>query len=325
MKKILLFLTFFSFYFSIASAEDRSQNPLYKALPPTTTIVKELIARDPSDVGFLPVPFRESLEVNWQPTEDNFFEDIGIQIAQQRFEEFTNIIEDETPSIPPLIHLIWMGSPPPEAVHLAVASWEKYHPNWQVKLWTEEEIAHFQWSSDRSKRLFDEGRNWAEKSDIFRFEILYQFGGIYADTDVVCLKSFEDLIRKNLTFFAGLESNQVKRFGRPLVGSALIGAASKSSVIKACIDFTQSIIEAPHIHQHIRSGPGPITKASYQALELNQEGVLILPCSYFYPLPWEKRLATVEEIIGNIQPESYAIHLWEGSWFDSYHPPKKTP
>ena len=30
-----------------------------------------------------------------------------------------------------------------------------------------------------------------EKSDIFRYEILYRFGGVYVDTDFECIKPFE--------------------------------------------------------------------------------------------------------------------------------------
>lgn len=313
--------------FNLAIGEDRTNNPLYQALPPLNETLEGLLALEPKVQGFIPIPFKESLEANWLPTEVNFFEDLGILIAEKKFDCFcqkwcTSNISSSNFSIPPMIHLIWLGSVPPQTVDLAIASWEKYHPNWKIKLWTDEEIKNFTWSSPRSENFFQQGKNWAEKSDILRFEILYQFGGIYSDTDVVCLKSFEDLVTKELTFFAGLESNKIKRFGRPLVGSAIIGAAKNSAVIKRCLDFSQTLEEAPSIHQHIRSGPGPITKASYEALESGQENILLLPCSYLYPLPWEKRLASLNEIIENIRPESFAIHLWEGSWFDSYHPPQ---
>jgi inositol phosphorylceramide mannosyltransferase catalytic subunit len=308
-------------------AEDRTNNPLYKALPPIGTTLEGLLALKPKTEGFTPISFRESLAANWVPTEPNFFEDIGVQIAEKKFVNFCQAQgalgkPSSDFSIPPVIHLIWLGSTPPPTVDLAIASWKKYHPKWEIILWTDEKLKKFSWSNARSEDFFKEGKNWAEKSDILRFEILYQFGGIYSDTDVICLKSFEGLVTRGLTFFAGFESNKIKRFGRPLIGSAIIGAAKNSSVIKRCIDYSQSAKEAPSIHQHIRSGPGPMSKASYEALEAGQENILLLPCSYLYPLPWEKRLAPLNEIIENIRPESFAIHLWEGSWFDSYHPPK---
>lgn len=301
-------------------AEDRSANPLYKALPPLDATLEGLIAMEPKGEGFLAVSFRESLAANWIPTEENFFEDQGVQIAEERFNAFCQS-GPAAPQIPPLIHLIWLGSPPPQNVQLAVSSWQKHHPTWEVKLWTEKDLIDFRWSSPRTEAYFKNGKNWAEKSDIFRFEILYQYGGIYSDTDVICLKSLDPLLHTGAAFIACFESNKIKRLGRPLIGSAIVAATQGHSVIKSCIDHSKSAEEAPHIHQHIRSGPGPISLASYEALEAGRTDVLLLPCSYFYPLPWEKRLATLEEVIENIRPESFAIHLWEGSWFDSYHPP----
>lgn len=306
--------------------EDRSKNPLYKALPPLNTTLKGLLNLNSKIQGFMGVDFRESLAANWFPTEADFFEDIGVQLAEKNFKAFCQKIQitksSQQFSIPPIVHFIWMGSPPTPAVKLSIESWKKHQPHFEIKLWTEENIKNISWSSEYSKNLFNKGKNWAEKSDALRFEILYQFGGIYSDTDVVCLNSFQDLMTSGLTFFAGFESNKIKRLGRPLVGSAIIGASKNNPLIKDCIDFSQTSEDAPTIVQHLRSGPGPITKASYKALESGEKDILLLPCSYLYPMPWEKRLASLEQIIQNVRPESLAIHLWEGSWFDSYHPPK---
>lgn len=310
-----------------SSSEDRTKNPLYKSLPPLNSTVEGLLNLEPKVNGFAAVSFRDSLAANWIPTDEDFFKDIGVQLAEKKFDAFchdiSSINSSRIFSIPPIIHLIWMGSPPTPSVQLSIDSWKKYHPNFEIKLWTEKEVKNITWSSSHSKNLYYQGKNWAEKSDALRFEVLYQYGGVYSDTDVVCLNSFHDLMTCGLNFFAGFESNKIKRLGRPLIGSAIIGASKNCPLIKDCINFSQTVEQAPTVVQHLRSGPGPITKASYKALESGQEGVLLLPCSYFYPLPWEKRLLPLDEIIQNVRSESMAIHLWEGSWFDSYHPPKQ--
>lgn len=301
-------------------AANQDNNPLYKSLPLWDTTFEELFVLGSKSGGFLPVSFRNSLEANWIATEENFFQDLGVRIAEERFDCFCNELQKSSSIIPHMIHLIWLGSPPPSSVDVCIKSWKEHHPDWEIKLWKEEDLHGFAWSNPRSENFFNNGKNWAEKSDILRFEILYQYGGIYSDTDVICLNSFEDLTY--LRFFAGFESNKIKLFGRPLIGSAIVGAEKNSQVIKQCIDLHQTQEEAPSTYQHLRSGPGPLSKASYEALEKGEEKVLLLPCSYFYPLPWEKRLAKVNEIIESIRAESLAIHLWEGSWFDSYQPPK---
>jgi len=303
--------------FKPIDTEAKEENPLYKALPCLQPTLEALLNLEPQIEGFIPVPFRDSLEANWIPTEENFFQDIGIQIAEKNFEIFCET-KSELTLIPPIIHLIWLGSEPPAQVNLVVESWKKHHPTWEVKLWTEKELETLTWTTPHSETVYKQGKNWAEKSDILRLELLYQFGGIYSDTDVICFKSFDDLISRGTTFFAGLESNKIKRFGRPLLGSAILGAVKNNYVIKQCMEYTQSAEQAPTIHQHLRSGPGPVTTACYEALEAGDKSILILPCSYFYPLPWEKRLVSPSELIENIRPESFAVHLWEGSWFDFY-------
>lgn len=303
-------------------SEVNRPEPIYNPLPNTETILEALFNLDPLAEGYLPIPFQESLEGKWPATQSNFYQDPGVQASQEHYNQLRASPKSDLnaePSIPRLIHLIWLGSEPTLAVNFAINSWKKHHPTWEIKVWRDEDISNFPWSTDHSREFFEKAGNWAEKSDILRFEILYQYGGIYSDTDVICLKSFEDLVSSGISFFAGYESNMVKRFGRPLVGSALIGSKKQHSILTRCMDFSLTVDQAPTTRQYIRSGPGPITKACYEALESgNHKDVIIFPCSFFYPLHWEARLEPVAEVLSYIRPESFSIHLWEGSWYDSF-------
>ncbi len=309
--------------FSIQAEVNRPE-PIYNPLPSTELLLNTLLKLQPSVEGYIPVSFRESLEGNWPLTKDDFFQDKGVQASEKNYNQFRKrmLLSDtslSTFSIPRIIHLIWLGSEPTVSVNIAIDSWKKHHPSWQVRVWRDKDIENFIWTTAHSKVFFDQSNNWAEKSDILRFEILYQFGGIYSDTDMICLKSFEDLVSSGISFFAGYESNSVKRFGRPLVGSAIIGAEKHHPILRRCMDFSLTLEQAPIIRQYIRSGPGPITKACYEALEIEKnKSMVIFPCSFFYPLHWESRLEPISEILEYIRPESFAIHLWEGSWYDSF-------
>ena len=55
-----------------------------------------------------------------------------------------------------------------------------------------------------NKKAFLESRNYGVKSDIARYEILFQMGGLYVDTDMECLKSM-DAFHLNCDFYAGFE------------------------------------------------------------------------------------------------------------------------
>lgn len=95
------------------------------------------------------------------------------------------------PKIPKIIHQIWLGSPLPKQYKKYQKSWRHHHPDWEYKLWTDADVEAFQL---HNKKLFDEAKNYGEKSDIFRYEILHRYGGVYIDTDIECLKPFDIFI-----------------------------------------------------------------------------------------------------------------------------------
>ena len=284
-------------------------------------MLNELLSIEPTSPGFTFVPFWESLRANGrQETYPTMFEDADMLFAEQQFNAFS--AKSFSSSIPSMIHLIWLGSTPPPIVQLGIASWKKHHPTWTVKLWTDEEIASLSWSHPRSQHLFASAKNWAEKSDVLRFEILYQFGGIYADTDMICLKPLDPIIQSGVLFFSGFEDNEIKHFRgkhlfeeRPLVGSSIIGSIPRHPILHRCLSYSSTEQEEPNVLQPMRSGPGPLSKACYEALADRQEGLLIFPSSYFFPFPQYKHRSTFREVLGMIRPESFTIHFWEGSWF----------
>src|ERR1700730_3033568 len=49
------------------------------------------------------------------------------------------ISSQAVPKIPKIIHQIWLGSPFPEKYNKYQASWQKLHPKWIYKLWTDKD------------------------------------------------------------------------------------------------------------------------------------------------------------------------------------------
>ena len=118
-------------------------------------------------------------------------------------------------SIPKTIHFIWVGPKAfPKTSKKNVESWANLHPGWTLKFWTDRarplphprmkmviiKPSHFKTLG----KHFDESTNYAEKSDILRYEILKQDGGIYVDHDVVCYQAFDELFDKH-QFFCAVE------------------------------------------------------------------------------------------------------------------------
>jgi mannosyltransferase OCH1-like enzyme len=276
-----------------------------------------------SGQGFLPVSFRASLEWMRPPTSAEFLSDSYIDTIEKRFEAFCRKVESlprpdyskppESYSIPPILHFIWLGSPLPDKVRGLIYTWKRWHLGWKVHIWTDAEVENFSFSSERLQKAFTEAKAFSEKSDILRLEVLYRFGGIYSDTDVIGFKPFHDLIVHDISFFAGLEVNYTSRLhSHPLyVGAAIMGASAGHPIIRYSLDHYKTHDEAPELLLALRSGPGPLSEGCREYLA--KEDVLILPCSYFFSLPCGC-LVFGEDLPLFIAPESMAMHLWEGSW-----------
>ena len=104
--------------------------------------------------------------------------------------------------IPKTIHYCWFGRGPyGEKEQRCMESWKKYLPDWDFKLWNEDNFPYEQYPFAK-QALHD--RKWAFVSDVARLHALYEEGGIYMDTDVEVLKDLTPVLQHG--FFTGRES-----------------------------------------------------------------------------------------------------------------------
>jgi mannosyltransferase OCH1-like enzyme len=211
----------------------------------------------------------------------------------------------EKPSIPKIIHQIWLGGPFPEKYGNFRDTWLKNHPGWEYKLWTDKDIEELHLVN---KKKYENGQNYGEKSDIARYEILYRFGGLYVDTDFECIKSFEQL-HYTLDFYAGLVHEK-----DCIANNAIIGACPGHPILKICIDDLFYITNnSPDLLE--RTGPYFFTRCINKYLANDPAGVIIFPASYFYPWPSRHRKQNSrKEIESWFRQETLAVHHWYVSW-----------
>lgn len=108
-------------------------------------------------------------------------------------------------SIPKIIHYCWFGGgKKPELIKDCISSWKKYLPDYKILEWNENnfKVEDF----DFVYKAFND-KKWAFVSDYTRLWILYNYGGIYLDTDMEILKPLDDLLRNSS--FGGLEDDQI--------------------------------------------------------------------------------------------------------------------
>lgn len=104
--------------------------------------------------------------------------------------------------IPKIIHYCWFGrNPLPEYARKYIATWKKYFPGYVIKEWNEDnfDVNMIPYTSEAYNQ-----KKYAFVSDYARFWILYNYGGIYFDTDVEVIKNMDDIIQKGP--FIGIEN-----------------------------------------------------------------------------------------------------------------------
>lgn len=206
--------------------------------------------------------------------------------------------------LPKRIHQIWLGSPLPERYKRWSESWQRLHPDWQYRLWTDKDVEDV---SMERRDLFNSITHLGQKSDFLRYHILNQYGGVYVDTDFECLKSFEDLTYLN--FFVG--KSHSKSTMELFIG--LIGSTPNHRVLRKVLSEMNMIKDNNWKDVFNTTGTYFFTKMFFEAVVSYTKGVVIFPPQYFYPFPnhnHEKETNPKRFVID----KSYAIHYWEVSW-----------
>ena len=167
--------------------------------------------------------------------------------------------------IPRIFHHIWVGpNPLPDEYRDYRETWRHHHPDWEMHLWTEDNLP----TDLVRKEAYERLRRPAERSDIIRLEMLLRFGGLYVDTDVECLRSIEPLL-EGIDFCTS--------YNRPgMLSNAFIGASPGHPILEQAVRELRPV-KAYGIDKW-GTGPYFISKVLRQHPE-----VTILPPEYFQP------------------------------------------
>ncbi|GAA4114417.1 glycosyltransferase [Aquimarina addita] len=111
--------------------------------------------------------------------------------------------------IPKKIHYCWLsGDPFPELIAKCVDTWKEQLPDYEFILW---DTNKFPLSSNKWVRESFETKKYAFAADYIRLYAVFEQGGIYLDTDIEVLKSFDELM--HLPYFIGSEGDGVIEAG----------------------------------------------------------------------------------------------------------------
>src|SRR5574344_1059503 len=98
-------------------------------------------------------------------------------------------------AIPKIIHYCWFGNnPKSEEIQKYINSWKTYMPDYEIIEWNE---SNFDVNKLKYTKQAYEMKKYAFVSDVARIEALYEYGGIYFDTDVEVFKSFDNKLNNS--------------------------------------------------------------------------------------------------------------------------------
>jgi mannosyltransferase OCH1-like enzyme len=174
--------------------------------------------------------------------------------------------------IPKIIHQIWIGdqSKKPEKI---MNTWKLKHPDWEYKIWTEENLP-----SLKNKKQFDQMEELAGKADILRYELLYNYGGVYIDADTICLNPLDESFLTNDSFTCW--ENEYVTTG--LIHNGHLGSCPNNELMKELIHHIslQDQIYFGPLHAWKVTGPVLLTN---MVNKLRYTKLRIYPSYYFIP------------------------------------------
>ena len=198
------------------------------------------------------------------------------------------------------IHYCWFGGNELSKSTLeCIESWKKFFPDYEIIEWNENNF-NVQEELKRN-RFFRECYNrklWAFVSDYIRIKVLYNYGGIYLDTDMEIVKKLDNLLDTDM--FLGYENEDTMSFG-------IVGVKPKHKVFEKMYNFYQDEIWKSPLHI-ITSIFTEILVEEYDG-KYEENNIKIYPREYFYPFNHD------EEFTPKCTTENtYAIHWWGKSW-----------
>ena len=212
--------------------------------------------------------------------------------------------------IPKTIHYCWFGrNPKPALVKKCIRSWKEHCPDYKVVEWNEDNFVLN--AAPLYVRQAYEAKKWAFVTDYVRLHVIYEYGGIYLDTDVEVIRNLDDLLNNKAYF--GFETEQTVNTGHGF------GAEKGSPVLQDLMEVYQNIsfltqggvfdtLPCPERNTAALQKHGLVPNGSEQVLD---GYIHIYPESFFSP----KDFRTGEI---HCTEDTYTIHHFDSSWHTGF-------
>ncbi len=240
------------------------------------------------------------------------------------------------------IRSLWIGSDLSRLEHLCIKSYLYYGHRFELFVYNPNiknvpSGAHIMDANEiiEEKNIFKSQNSFALFSDWFRFKLLHDYGGIWVDMDLICLKRFD--FQKQVVL-CGEHAN--------ILSTGFIKLPKKSEVSRKMLDrvknswqyaglksFPEKVINRllldnyrkfkfkpkrfEDLYNYISWGAVAGPKGFTKVLKESDVDSLVLNPQVMYPIKWQSWLSIFYEPIRDVDPglgSSYAIHLWANKY-----------
>ena len=209
-------------------------------------------------------------------------------------------------SIPKIIHYCWFGGNPLSPLaQKCIASWKKFLPDYEIKEWNE---SNYDVSKIPYTAQAYDMKKYAFVSDYARFDILYQYGGVYFDTDVEVIKDLHPIIERGA--FIGVEKRQL-----PLLNAGLGIASPAASIIYR--EILDSYQKAHFINEdgslNLETVVTRVSEIFMRHGFVPEDRMQIVADTTIYPSEYFCPKSTVTGVL-ELTQNSYTVHHFAASW-----------
>lgn len=208
---------------------------------------------------------------------------------------------DASIPIPKIIHYAWFGRGEMNALlKKCMATWNIQLKDYKIILWNEDNFPFDKYPF--AKQAYEQ-KKYAFVADVARLHALYNYGGIYMDTDCEVIKSFDDLL--NHDAFACYETPN-------LISIGTVGAKKGHPWLKLmmqwydCVDFSEDYAEIANTRIISR-----MARLHY-GVKLNGKKLVLPNNVWIYPREWF--LPEPKDGKWLVSDDTYVVHHFTRLW-----------
>ncbi len=216
----------------------------------------------------------------------------------------------------------WKTDQIPDYFQTFADSWKNHHPTYDFQLWSDEMNETF--ISENYADFLPIYKSYPhniQRADAIRYFLLYHYGGIYVDLDILSLKNITPLI-EDLDCFFGIESTAHNAiYNTPMIASnALMGCVKNHPFFEKILEeLYQQNIQSEDQNQLVLHSTGPFMLNRVLDKHPTPDVVLI-DSKFVSPLSYLEAESYVKDNFVGMSRQlasAYCIHLHWGSWWKS--------